>query len=136
MYVCHLFLIDFREVINRSWWNLPAQYSFVIIIHNFFCTVMELQDNLEVETHTRMHFFAATVTLGVLLGLIVVVLIVLGAMFFALTQCCYCQGWSLCVNFVSCTILTGNVCSGIELTESSQNEFELKRSHHITETDL
>lgn len=70
---------------------------------------MELQDDLEAETHIKMVFLAATIILLVVTG---VVLIALGVF---VAHCIYsaCQGKSqwLC-QLCCCTCTTGNVCPG------------------------
>ena len=73
---------------------------------------MELQDNLEVETHIKMQFVAATIILGALLVVTGVVLIALGAILFA--YCIYSarQGRSQWMCQLMLLFTTGNVCPG------------------------
>ena len=86
---------------------------------------MELQDDLEVETHIKMQFVAATIILGVVTG---VVLIALGAILFA--HCIYsaCQGRSQWMCQLMLLFTTGNVCPGTcILRRSPDNETDSSR---------
>ena len=83
------FFIDF-QVISRSWWNLYL-HDYNYNARQFLCTVMELQENLRVETQMKMQFRGATAALLVL-WVIVVVFVVIGALIWYFRSNIYSQG--------------------------------------------
>lgn len=77
MYVCHLFYIRFSSDYQKKLVEFTCMINFCMIMHNFLCTVMELNDKLrQVETQMTMCSSnnAVTVALGVLLGVAIVII--------------------------------------------------------------